>query len=150
MIERVDDDLIERVMRRSLLDLRLLASELDGHRYYAAGVPWYATLFGRDSIIAALQTVAFDADIAADTLRLLAAHLGLRMDDEHDEEPGKVLHELRQDELAAAGLTPFARYYGTVDATTLFLCLLGSTRTGPGRSSRSTSCVRTSSVPSAG
>ncbi|HEY2656344.1 MAG TPA: glycogen debranching N-terminal domain-containing protein [Solirubrobacteraceae bacterium] len=120
----VDDDLIERVMRRSLLDLRLLASELDGHRYYAAGVPWYATLFGRDSIIAALQTLAFDADIAADTLRLLAARLGSRIDDEHDEEPGKVLHELRQDELAAAGLTPFARYYGTVDATPLFLCLL--------------------------
>ncbi|MGZ4266221.1 MAG: amylo-alpha-1,6-glucosidase [Solirubrobacteraceae bacterium] len=120
----VDDDLIERVLRRSLLDLRLLASELDGHRYYAAGVPWYPTLFGRDSIIAAFQTVAFDADIAADTLRLLAAHLGSRMDDERDEEPGKVLHELRQDELAAAGLTPFARYYGIIDATPLFLCLL--------------------------
>ena len=120
----VDDELVERVLRRSLLDMRMLASELDGHRYYAAGVPWYATLFGRDSIIAALQTLAFDADIAADTLRLLAARLGSRLDDEHDEEPGKVLHELRQDELAAAGVTPFARYYGTVDATPLFLCLL--------------------------
>ena len=56
----VDDELVERVLRRSLLDMRMLASELDGHRYYAAGVPWYATLFGRDSIIAALQTLAFD------------------------------------------------------------------------------------------
>ncbi len=120
----VDEELVDRVLRRSLLDLRLLASELDGHAYYAAGVPWYATLFGRDSIIAALQTLAFDPDMAAETLRVLAGRLGSRIDEERDEEPGKVLHELRQDELAAAGLTPFARYYGTVDATPLFLCLL--------------------------
>jgi glycogen debranching enzyme len=120
----VDEELVERVIRRSLLDLRLLASELDGHGYYAAGVPWYATLFGRDSIIAALETLAFDPDMGEETLRVLAARLGSRVDDEHDEEPGKVLHEWRQDELARAGLTPFARYYGTVDATPLFLCLL--------------------------
>jgi glycogen debranching enzyme len=120
----VDDELVDRILRRSLLDLRLLASELDGQRYYAAGVPWYATLFGRDSIIAALQTLAFDPDMGAETLRVLAARLGSTVEDERDEEPGKVLHELRQDELAAAGLTPFARYYGTVDATPLFLCLM--------------------------
>jgi glycogen debranching enzyme len=120
----VDEELVERVLRRSLLDLRLLASELDGHHYYAAGVPWYATLFGRDSIIAALQTLAFDPAMGAETLRVLAGRLGRSVDDEHDEEPGKVLHELRQDELATAGLTPFAQYYGTIDATPLFLCLL--------------------------
>jgi glycogen debranching enzyme len=120
----VDEQLVERVLRRSLLDLRLLASELDGHGYYAAGLPWYATLFGRDSLIAAMQTLAFDSEMAADTLRVLAGRLGTRVDDDRDEEPGKVLHELRQDELGAAGLTPFACYYGTVDATPLFLCLL--------------------------
>ena len=120
----VDDQLIDRVLRRSLLDLRLLSSELDGHRYYAAGVPWYATLFGRDALVTALQTIAFDPTMAADTLRLLALHLGTRHDDEHDEEPGKVLHELRVGELADAGLTPLTRYYGSVDATPLFLCLL--------------------------
>jgi glycogen debranching enzyme len=120
----VDEELIDRVLRRSLLDLRLLHSELDGERYYAAGVPWYATLFGRDSIIAATQTLGYDPDMAAGTLRVLAGRLGTKVDDEHDEEPGKVLHELRQDELASAGLTPFARYYGTVDATPLFLRLL--------------------------
>jgi glycogen debranching enzyme len=119
-----DDALVERVLRRSLLDLRLLASELGGHGYYAAGLPWYATLFGRDSIIAAFQTLAFDPAMAADTLRVLAGLQGTVIDDARDEEPGKILHELRQDELAAAGLTPFARYYGTVDATPLFLCLL--------------------------
>jgi glycogen debranching enzyme len=120
----VDDQLVARVLRRSLLDLRLLASSFDGLRYHAAGVPWYATLFGRDSIIAALQTLAFDTTIAEETLRLLARRLGTRFDDEHDEEPGKVIHELRLGEIAARDLTPLARYYGTVDATPLFLCLL--------------------------
>ena len=120
----VDDELVDRVLRRSLLDLRLLASDLDGERYYAAGVPWYATLFGRDSIITALEMLAFDPAMAEQTLRLLAGRLGARIDDEHDEEPGKVLHEMRLGELADLGLTPLARYYGTVDATPLFLCLL--------------------------
>jgi glycogen debranching enzyme len=120
----VDDELVGRVLRRSLLDMRLLGSELESHRYPAAGVPWYATLFGRDSIIAALEMLPFDGAMAEQCLRLLAGLLGDRLDDEHDEEPGKVLHELRVGELAARGLTPLARYYGTVDATPLFLCLL--------------------------
>jgi glycogen debranching enzyme len=120
----VDDELVGRVLRRSLLDLRLLTSELDGRRYCAAGVPWYAALFGRDSIIAALQFLAFDPALARDTLRLLADRLGTRVDDEHDEEPGKVVHELRRGELAAIDATPLARYYGTVDATPLLLCLV--------------------------
>jgi glycogen debranching enzyme len=120
----VDDGLVERVLRRSLLDLRLLSSELDGRRYYAAGTPWYATLFGRDSLITALEVLPFDPQIAEETLRLLADRLGTRVDHEHDEEPGKVLHEMRPGELADRGVTPLARYYGTVDATPLFLCLL--------------------------
>jgi glycogen debranching enzyme len=120
----VDDYLIDEVLRRSLLDLRVLVSELDGQRYYAAGVPWYATLFGRDSIITALEVLPFDSAMAAESLRLLARQLGTRIDDEHDEEPGKVIHELRRGEVAATGLTPLSRYYGTVDATPLFLCLL--------------------------
>jgi glycogen debranching enzyme len=128
LIERtrveLDDELIDRILRRALLDLRLLLSELDGDRYFSAGIPWFAALFGRDSIIAALQVLAFDPAIAEETLRLLAHRLGRRVDDEHDEEPGKVLHELRLGEVASADLTPLARYYGTVDATPLFLCLL--------------------------
>jgi glycogen debranching enzyme len=120
----VDDELVGRVLRRSLLDLRLLASQLDSQRYYAAGVPWYATLFGRDSIITALEMLAFDPGMAEETLRLLAGRLGTRVDDAHDEEPGKVLHELRPGELAELELTPLARYYGTIDATPLLLCLL--------------------------
>jgi glycogen debranching enzyme len=87
-------------------------------------VPWYATLFGRDSLIAATQMLAFDPPMAAETLRVLAGLIGTRDDAAHDEEPGKVLHELRVGEIARLGLSPLARYYGTVDATPLFLCLL--------------------------
>ena len=119
-----DDQLFNRILRRSLDDLELLRSELDGQSYYAAGVPWFATLFGRDSIITAFQTLSFVPGIAEGTLRLLASRLGREYNDERDEEPGKVLHELRVGEPATLGETPFARYYGSVDATPLFLCLL--------------------------
>jgi glycogen debranching enzyme len=120
----VDDDLVGRILRRSLLDLRMLASDLGGQRYYAAGVPWYATLFGRDSIVTALEVLPLDRALAEETLRLIAGRLGRREDPEHDEEPGKVIHELRCGEVAHRDASPFARYYGTVDATPLFLCLL--------------------------
>ena len=64
-------------LRRSLLDLWLLRSEVEGERYYAAGIPWYSTLFGRDSLITAIQTLSFAPEIAAETLRLLAGRLGV-------------------------------------------------------------------------
>jgi glycogen debranching enzyme len=121
---RSDDELFDRVLARSIRDLDMLRSELDGRSYFAAGVPWFATLFGRDSLIAATQTLAFAPEVAADTLRLLGDRLGRAYDDERDEEPGKVLHEHRVGEPAALGETPFARYYGSADATPLWLCLL--------------------------
>jgi glycogen debranching enzyme len=121
---RSDDELFDRVLERSLLDLRMLGSRLDGHDYYAAGIPWYCTLFGRDSLITAIEMLAWQPAVAEHTLRLLAARLGARVDPAREEEPGKVLHELRLGEVAALDLTPLARYYGTVDATPLFLCLL--------------------------
>jgi glycogen debranching enzyme len=121
---RADDQLFTRLLERSMLDLRTLRSRLDGQTYHAAGIPWFATLFGRDSLITGLETIAFDPGIAEQTLRLLAQRLGRRIDPVHEEEPGKVLHELRVGEPAALGLTPLARYYGTVDATPLFLCLV--------------------------
>jgi glycogen debranching enzyme len=119
-----DDQLFNRVLRRALLDIRMLHSRRGADGYYAAGVPWYATLFGRDSLITATQMLGFDPPMAAETLRVLAGLIGRRDDREHDEEPGKVLHELRVGEIARLGLSPLARYYGTVDATPLFLCLL--------------------------
>ncbi|HWC27597.1 MAG TPA: glycogen debranching N-terminal domain-containing protein [Solirubrobacteraceae bacterium] len=122
---RTDQQLFDRIVRRCLLDLWLLRSELGTQRYYAAGIPWYATLFGRDSLITATETLCFAPEIAKETLRLLAGRLGRVIDDERDEEPGKVIHELRVGEVAQLGETPLANYYGTVDATPLFLCLLG-------------------------
>jgi glycogen debranching enzyme len=121
---RTHDELFDRVLRRSLLDMRMLHSRHGDDGYYVAGVPWFATLFGRDSLISATQMLAFDPPMAAQTLRVLAKRIGTRDDPVHDEEPGKVLHELRVGEVARLGLSPLARYYGTVDATPLFLCLL--------------------------
>ncbi|HEV2875255.1 MAG TPA: glycogen debranching N-terminal domain-containing protein [Thermoleophilaceae bacterium] len=123
-IVRSDDELFDRVLGRSLADLDLLRSDLDGRPYYAAGVPWFATLFGRDSLIAATQMLAFVPEVAAGTLRALGDLIGRAVDDTRDEEPGKIPHELRVGEPATLGETPFARYYGSVDATPLWLCLL--------------------------
>ena len=119
-----DDELFKRVVDRSLIDLRMLRSPLDEGTYFAAGVPWFATLFGRDSLITAIEMLGFAPEIGEQTLRVLAARIGRRVDPIHEEEPGKILHELRAGEVAALGLTPLTRYYGTVDATPLFLCLL--------------------------
>jgi glycogen debranching enzyme len=115
---------LNAALSRSLDDLLTLRGELDGRRYYSAGVPWFATLFGRDSLIAAYQTMAFDRDVAADTLRLLAARLGAEADDFRDDQPGKILHELRVGELARLGEIPQTPYYGSIDSTLLFLILL--------------------------
>jgi glycogen debranching enzyme len=119
------DPVLDRVLQRSLLDLHMVRSRDNGHEYFAAGVPWYVTLFGRDSIISALESLAFQPDIAADTLRLLAHYQGTRVDPWRDEEPGKIMHELRVGELAHDNDIPQTPYYGSVDSTPLFLILLG-------------------------
>lgn len=122
----VTDNLaLNQTLERSLDDLRLLRSHIAEHHYIAAGVPWYVTLFGRDSIIASLQMLMFDPRIAEETLRVLVHYQGKERDDARDEEPGKILHELRVGELARTGEIPYTPYYGTVDATPLFLVLLG-------------------------
>jgi len=115
--------LFNRVIERSLGDLRVLRSRFEGEEYFAAGLPWFGTLFGRDSIITALQTLAYDPRIAEKTLRLLARLQGTRVDAWKSEEPGKILHELRIGPLARADKIP-SPYFGTVDATPLFLILL--------------------------
>ena len=130
---RTDSLLVDRVLERSFRDLRALRSRLHGHDYFAAGIPWFATLFGRDSLIAALQMLPFDLATAADTLRLLARLQGRITDAYHDEEPGKILHEFRCGELARTGEIPHSPYYGTVDATPLFLVLLARHASWTGR-----------------
>lgn len=120
-----DNELFNTVMNRSLNDVRMLLSETeDGDRYFAAGTPWFDALFGRDSCILALQMLAFRPDIARATLLLLAKMQGTRLTPSRDEEPGKILHELRFDELSRANELPYGPYFGSVDSTPLFLVLL--------------------------
>ena len=124
-----DHDLFNLVVKRSVADLRLLVNDGPGpdQRYIAAGVPWFATLFGRDAIITAIQSIAFRPQLAVETLQVLAAYQATEMDDWRDAEPGKILHELRAGEMAGAGELPQTPYYGSVDSTPLWLILLGIT-----------------------
>ena len=121
---RSDSLLLNRVMRRSLMDLHMLKTSISGDDFFAAGVPWYVTLFGRDCLITSLQTLTFWSDTAAATLRLLARYQGRQVSDWRDEQPGKILHELRVGELARMSKIPHTPYYGTIDATPLFLILM--------------------------
>jgi glycogen debranching enzyme len=114
-------------LRGAVDDLRALEIEAEGTPLLAAGIPWYATIFGRDSIIASLQTLPLNPDLALSTLRYLAARQGRKRDPFTEEEPGKILHELRRGELARAGEIPHVPYYGTVDATPLWIVLLHET-----------------------
>ena len=118
--------LAERALGRASADLRLLLNtdERTGERYIAAGVPWFSCLFGRDSIITSIQLLSVRPQVARNTLRLLAHYQATEVDDWRDAQPGKILHELRNGELAGTGEIPHTPYYGTVDATPLWIMLL--------------------------
>jgi glycogen debranching enzyme len=119
-----DSPLLNEVMQRSLRDLYILKNSLGGHEFFAAGVPWFVTLFGRDSLIASLESLAYNPGLAESTLRIMAGYQGRKIDDWRDEEPGKIMHELRIGELAHLNEIPQTPYYGTIDATPLFLILI--------------------------
>ncbi|HEY2073766.1 MAG TPA: glycogen debranching N-terminal domain-containing protein, partial [Gaiellaceae bacterium] len=117
------DDLVH-TWNRSVADLaglRMRVGDGDVGRLLAAGTPWFMTVFGRDTIISSLQTLLFGPELAASTLRVLAATQATTDDPERDAEPGKIIHEMRHGKAALAWTD---RYYGTVDATPLFLVLL--------------------------
>lgn len=114
---------VSKLLERSLADLRLLLNQRDGHDYYAAGLPWFGVVFGRDSILTAMLTLPFQRSVAESTLRLLASLQGKVHNPANEEEPGRILHELRCGELARAGRLRKSPDYGTVDATPLFLML---------------------------
>ncbi|HEY3008218.1 MAG TPA: glycogen debranching N-terminal domain-containing protein [Micromonosporaceae bacterium] len=113
--------------RRSLVDLaalRFAPLTSGGRSLPAAGLPWFMTMFGRDSIFTSLQALPFAPELAATTLRELAARQGSRIDDFRDEDPGRILHEMRYGESAAFEEQPHTPYYGNADATALFVVLL--------------------------
>jgi glycogen debranching enzyme len=115
----------DAVLERSLDDLQMLVTRQEGQSFFAAGVPWFVALFGRDSLITGLQMLAYQPQIAAENLRLLARYQGSRHNPSRDEEPGKIVHEVRTGEKASPATFAQAAYYGTVDATPLFIVLLG-------------------------
>jgi glycogen debranching enzyme len=108
---------------RSIADLRMLATKTEDGIYPYAGVPWYSTIFGRDGLITGLQTLWLNPDIARGVLDVLAAKQADTVDPERDAEPGKIVHEVRRGEMAAKKEVPFGLYYGTIDATPLFVML---------------------------
>ncbi len=110
---------------RSMADLRLMTSRTPWGEYPYAGVPWFSTPFGRDGAITALQTVWVDSRIARGVLAFMAATQADHTDAASDAQPGKIFHEFRQGELPATGQVPYARYYGSVDSTPLFVMLAG-------------------------
>ncbi len=115
---------LDHLIDRSLRDLRMLRSHLRQREFFAAGTPWFVALFGRDSLISALQTLAYAPELAAQTLRLLASYQAQQKDADRAEQPGKILHELRVGEMAHLHEIPQTPYYGTIDATPLFVILV--------------------------
>jgi glycogen debranching enzyme len=119
---------LERIYERSMIDLAAIrffpGVVHGGGALPAAGLPWFMSIFGRDSILTSFQALPFVPELAVTTLRALAAWQGTRRDDFRDEEPGKILHELRYGELTAFEERPHCPYYGAADVTPLFIVLL--------------------------
>ncbi|MDJ0661934.1 MAG: amylo-alpha-1,6-glucosidase [Crocosphaera sp.] len=120
---RTDNQELNLVIERAEEDIYLLGQTFGDGKVLSAGVPWFSTLFGRDSIIAADQTLIFAPEIARNTLLTLAAYQGTVENEWREEEPGKILHEIRFGEMARCGEVPHTPYYGTVDATPLWILL---------------------------
>ncbi len=116
-----------RLLRQGAADLRILSQAVDDGYFPTAGIPWYAVPFGRDSLITALQTLILNPALARGTLAVLAAHQGRVVDLWREEQPGKILHEIRFGEMARLKMVPHTPYYGSVDATPLFIMLFVET-----------------------
>ncbi|GAC1321535.1 MAG: glycogen debranching N-terminal domain-containing protein [Chloroflexota bacterium] len=120
-----DHEIFDQLVSRALDDLRLLTDTVSGDLVPTAGIPWFAVPFGRDSLITGMQTLSLRPEILAGTLRFLAHRQGKEVNAFRDEQPGKILHEVRLGELARLSRVPHSMYYGSIDATPLFVVALG-------------------------
>jgi glycogen debranching enzyme len=120
------NELFDGLLTRGRRDLRALMVPTPYGEVAAAGIPWLVAPFGRDAILASHQFLMVNPEVARSTLEVLAAYQGNEVDDWRDEEPGKIFHELRRGEVAGSGLLPHSPYYGSVDATPLWLVLLAA------------------------
>jgi len=118
-----DNEVFNQLLSRSLRDMRALYTKTEEGSVLAAGIPWYVTIFGRDALIAAHQMLMVNPRPAREALELLARYQGKQDDPWRDENPGKILHEIRHGELAGAGIVPHSPYFGSVDATPWYLIL---------------------------
>ncbi|HEX7002609.1 MAG TPA: glycogen debranching N-terminal domain-containing protein [Trueperaceae bacterium] len=123
----------QRVVQRAIDDLRALLLFTEDGPFPAAGIPWFVAAFGRDALLTGAMLLPWASEVAEGTLRYLARHQGKRHDPFRAEAPGKIMHELRFGELARTGRVPHSPYYGTVDATPLFIVLLGRLHETAGR-----------------
>ena len=113
-------------INRSIADVQMMMLGNPESNYPYAGVPWFGTVFGRDGIITALQSLWLNPEMARGVLQCLASTQATKIDAATEAEPGKILHEMRQGEMANLGEVPFGRYYGSVDSTPLFIMLAGA------------------------
>jgi glycogen debranching enzyme len=120
------DTSFDEMIGRSVADLAMLTTQTPEGPYPYAGVPWFSTVFGRDALVTAWLTLWLDPAIALGVLRHLATLQASAADPAADAEPGKILHEVRNGEMAELGEVPFRRYYGSVDSTPLFVALAGA------------------------
>ena len=121
-----DNPTLNELLEQSRDDMRMLLDNYPTGIYPTGGMPWFAVPFGRDALFTSSFSLPMNPDVARGALRFLAAHQGLRVDPRTEEEPGKILHEVRNGEVVERGLWPHI-LYGTVDATPLFLCVLAET-----------------------